>query len=79
MDTYHMVATNPDKWFLEIYTSRDDVGGFALLFQIGFVRFFYYNIKQINKPCIYNSKLLIHPILTQHYIIILSMLRLPLD
>ena len=33
-----------DKWFLEIYTSRDDVGGFALLFQI------------VNYNCLISSK-----------------------
>jgi O-antigen/teichoic acid export membrane protein len=46
-----------DKWFLEIYTSRDDVGGFALLFQIGFVPiiFLFTTLNRLISPVIYNN------------------------
>ena len=47
-----------DKWFLEIYTSRDDVGGFALLFQIGFVPliFLFTTLNRLISPVIYNNE-----------------------
>ena len=71
-----------DKWFLEIYTSRDDVGGFALLFQIGFVPliFLFTTLNRLISPVIYNNETFNSSnINTTLYIIILSMLRLPLD
>ena len=47
-----------DKWFLEIYTSRDDVGGFVLLFQIGFVPliFLFTTLNRLISPVIYNNE-----------------------
>ena len=41
-----------DKWFLEIYTSRDDVGDQLFCFKlICSADFSIHNIEQINKPC----------------------------